>query len=252
MPTLVLQVCVSLLRVAFAVYAVKVALQMRRDEGAHREAWLATAVTFVIYGANMVVQDVVGVWAYFAGPQAPVFAFYLRMAPVFNHMRTFMMFAFYGAFLLLPLTGWPERTRRKAFLAGLGATIVAGSAMGWLEGALTGARHLPNTAFIDIAAFALLGAALMVAMFKDTMDRYLWLAIALYGFTSILGVLYLTALSWFGSGQWTPPVWQNPASKAILAIAMVWLAARRLQLARRGARVSGLMPPLRSSQPMLG
>ncbi|HEU0052986.1 MAG TPA: hypothetical protein VFQ39_07400, partial [Longimicrobium sp.] len=102
MKTLVLQVCVSLVRAAFALMALRAARSMRPWENQQRLSWMATGITFAVYAAVMLAQDYFSVRAYFAGIESPVYAFYRHFSPVVEHARTFLMFGFYGALLALP------------------------------------------------------------------------------------------------------------------------------------------------------
>jgi hypothetical protein len=252
MITLFVQCLSSLVRAAFAIMALRTARSMHRWERPHQLAWLATGLTFAPYSAIMLLQDFFAVRAWRAGEGSPELEFYLRLSPVCNHSRTFMMLGLYAALVALPFTGrWTDRRRAWTFASVVGVAFLAGVGVALLEGSLTG-RHFADAAAIDIAGFAVLACTLFVAMYRDSMDRYLWMSMAMYGFTSVAGVLYFTALSWFASDAWTPPAWQKPMVTVVLGVVMVGLAWRRWRLAKRGAVVHGLMPAMRPAAPMLG
>ena len=252
MTTLLLQVLSSLVRAAFAIMALRAARSMHKWERQHQLAWLATGLTFAPYSALMLFQDFFAVRAFMAGVGSPELKFFLWLSPLCNHGRTFMMLGLYATLVALPFTvRWTDRRRAWAFALVVGVGFLAGVGVALVEGSLTG-RHFANAAFIDIAGFAVVAGTLFMSMYRDSVDRYLWMSMAMYAFTSLAGVLYFTALSWFASDDaWTPPAWQKPMVIVVLGVVMVGLAWKRWRLAKRGAVVHGLMPAVRTSTPML-
>lgn len=242
MTTLVLQASVALLRIVFCLLALLIARRMAGDPR-HRGAWLITGVVLGVYSLNNLVQVTFATVAYLVGPEHRLYEMYMGFAPVGNHSRTLLVFVLYGALVWLALRGPLTAVRWGVVLGAALLAMLAGALLGWSEGPLDIARHFPATAMLDIIGFVALGTVLLLLMVRDTVDRFLWFSLATYGFTSIIGVLYLSAMAWFYTpGSWTPPNWQIQLWRAVLALVMVGLAARRLRLARRGKPVRGLLP----------
>lgn len=253
MLTLILQTGVTALLLCFSVFAL---LAGRASPPgvppAHRSAWLVSGLVFGAYGINKLVQGVYGIMAFAAGQGAPVFTSYLRAAPVFNHSRTLLLYAFYGMLAWLAYRGRLGSRDTAAFWATGTLAVVAGGVYGNVEGTLQAGRHFTATAVIDTAGFAILASLLFALMLRDTVDRLLWCALAAQGFRSIIGVIFLAAMAWLETpGTWSPPYWAIELCRFVLAGIMAGCAVRRYVLARRRASVPGLLPPSRQLQPSL-
>jgi hypothetical protein len=244
MITLVLQSVCTLLLGAFAVLALRAARRLRSTPGDSPAGWKVAGVVFAVYVVDKALQEVFGIAAYFGGPEAPVYDVYMRLATMADHSRTFLIFALYGTLLALPFRHRLGRRAPALFAAAIVAMLVAGALLGWVEGPFT-PRHLALTAQIDVAGFIALGTTLLFLMLKSDVDRLLWFSIALYGFTSVLGVLFLSVLAWVGSGSWTPAPWTMQFMRCIFAALMVTLAASRYRAAARGRQVRPMLEPFR-------
>lgn len=244
MVTLTLQLAVATAVAMFAVLALLISRQPRGVPEPHRTAWRVTAIVFLPYGVLQLSQNVLAAAAYFAGEGHPLYRAYLVVAPVGNHSRTFVAFAFYAVLYLLARQGSlsPRQMRGAAWATAAG--LVAGGAVGLGEGPLVAVRHYINTAFADMAGFAVMGVLLLYLMVRDTVDRDLWFSIALHGITSLFGVLYLTAVSLMGIDAHTP-IWQLHAIRLFTMILVALLALHRYRSARDGRTVSGLVPARR-------
>lgn len=242
MTTLVLQDAVAVLLVVYSLLALLVARRMAGDSR-HRAAWLITGVVLGVYSLNNLVQVTFATVAYVVGREHHLYAMYEGFAPIGNHSRTLLVFVLYGALVWLALRGPLTAVRWGVVLGAALLAMLGGALLGWSEGPLDIARHFPATAMLDTIGFVALGSVLLLLMARDTIDRFLWFSLATYGFTSLIGALYLSAMAWFYvPGSWTPPNWQIQLWRAVLALVMVGLAARRLGLARRGRPVRGLLP----------
>lgn len=244
MITLVLQSVCTLLLGAFAVLALLVARRLRPTHGDSPAGWWVVGVVFAIYVVDKAVQEVFGIAAYFGGPGAPVYPVYMRLATMADHSRTFLIFALYASLLALPFRHRLGNRAPLLFVAAVVATVTAGATLGWIEGSFAG-LHLTRTAEIDVVGFVALGSTLLFLMLKSDVDRLLWFSVALYGFTSILGVLFLSALAWAGTGTWTPPPWTMQLMRCIFAALMIALAAARYRAALRGRQVRPMLEPVR-------
>jgi hypothetical protein len=244
--TLVLQSVCTLLLAAFTALSLLIARRLRPENGDSRVAWLVVGVVFSVYVVDKAVQEVFGVWAYFAGPGSGIFPVYLRLATMADHSRTLLMFVLYGSLLALPFRHRLGSRARWMFVSAIALALVAGAVLGWAEGPFNPSLHLTRTAQIDTAGFIVLASTLLFLMFKSDVDRYAWFSIATYGFTSVLGVLFLSTIAWIGFVDWTPAPWSMQMMRCIFAAAMILVAWRRYHLALRGRRVHAMLEPLRA------
>jgi hypothetical protein len=240
--TVTLQFAVAVALALFGVFAL-LAARFVREPGPRRDSWLVTGVAFGFYGAISLFQMSFAVVAFRAGPETRLYEAYLAAAPAGNHARTLLLFGFYGMLAwvaLRPRGSAPAVARIVAVVLAFG---VAGGVFGAVEGPFVAARHLPATAVLDTVGFLLLGSVLILGMQRDSLDRILWICIALHGFRSLFGVLHLSAMAWFAvPGAWAPPAWQLHVFRLVLLSAQVGFAAYRVLLARRGRTVPGLLP----------
>jgi hypothetical protein len=244
--TLVLQSVCTLLLAAFTALALLVARRLRPEHGDSHAAWLVVGVVFSVYVLDKAVQEVFGVWAYFAGPEAPVFKFYLQLLTIADHSRTLLIFVLYGSLLALPFRHRLGGRARWIFLSAIAAALAAGALLGWAEGPFEPSLHLTRTAEIDTAGFIVLGSTLLFLMFKTDVDRFVWFSVAMYGFTSVLGVLFLSNIAWIKIVDWTPTPWSMQLMRCFFAAVMVAAAWRRYRLAVEGRRVPPMLEPMRT------
>ncbi|HET7232080.1 MAG TPA: hypothetical protein VFJ16_18885, partial [Longimicrobium sp.] len=203
MLTLWLQNLCALLLLVFAVCACLAATRLPKGD-VQRAGWMVTGAVFMVYTLDMVVQDVFGTWAYYAGANTPVMDFYLRLAPIADHSRTLLMFALYGLLLAVPFRERFGGAAPRLAAAAIAVSLLAGGVLGWHEGVFRPERHLTLTAQIDTFGFMVLSGVLLFSMFRSSMDRLLWFTLAVYGITSVLGVLFLQLIAWVGV-IWSPP-----------------------------------------------
>jgi hypothetical protein len=245
--TLVLQSVCTLLLAAFTALALLNARRLRSGHGDSYVAWLVTGVVFSVYVADKAVQEVFGVWAFFAGPTAPIFPVYLKLATIADHSRTLLVFVLYASMVALPFRHRLGRRRsRWMFVSAIAASLLAGALLGWTEGSFLASRHLTRTAEIDTFGFVVLSATLLFLMFKSDVDRYLWFSLATYGFTSVLGVLFLSTLAWIGIATWTPAPWSMQLMRCVFAAVMILAAWWRYRAARQGRTVHPMLEPIRT------
>jgi hypothetical protein len=244
MITLTLQLAVAAAVAAFAVLSLLIARQHRGVPEPHRSAWRVTAIVYLPYAVLQISQNTLAAVAYHVGEGHPLYRAYLVLAPVGNHSRTFVAFAFYAVLYLLARRGpfTPRGFRGVAWATAAG--LLVGAAVGVGEGPLVAVRHYIDTAFADMAGFAVMGALLLYLMVRDTVDRDLWFSIALHGITSLFGVLYLTRVSVMGM-QAPTQIWPLHAIRLFTMLLVAALAVHRYRMARRGRPVPGLLPDSR-------
>jgi len=245
MITLVLQSVCTLLLGAFAVLALLCARRLRSAPGDSPSGWWVVGVVFSVYAADKALQEVFGIPAFFAGPQAPIWPVYMRIATMADHSRTFLIYTLYASLAVLPFRHRLGGLARPLFVGAILATLAAGAALGWFEGAFAPLLHLTRTAEIDVVGFMALGSTLLFLMLKSDLDRLLWFSVATYGFTSILGVLFLSVLAWKDTSTWTPAPWTMQVMRCLFAAIMVYLAAERYRAARLGRQVRPMLEPVR-------
>lgn len=246
MVTVLLQIPVPCLITVFALLSLHIGRQPRVPEP-HRTAWRVTAIAFLPYAVVQVAQVLLATTAFFVGEGHPLYRAYLWMAPLGNHSRTLVAFAFYGVLYVLARRG--VLSSRGVQLAGWATvgSMLLGALLGVMEGPLGAVRHFINTALIDMVAFAVMAGLLLYMIVRDTVDRDLWFCIALLGFASIFGVLYLTAMAYIGIDSRFPIDWQLHIIRIVLIGGVVALAAHRYRAARRGRPVPGMVPASRQA-----
>jgi hypothetical protein len=242
MRSLVLSCLDSVLHLVFAVLALQVGRRLPAHAGSQRHAWQMTGLVFVIFSAVVVPQMAFGTTVYFLGPEHPLYAGYLRFAPMANHSRTLVVWSLYISLAALAFRGdraWP--LLRRAYPALALGMLFAGGLLGWLEGSFDAARHLSNTSLMDVAGFVGLALLLFMLMLRDTVDRALWVALVCYGVASVVSSLFLAAIAWVNADAWIPRTWVLELSRVAFTTAMVSMAVWRLRLARRGVPLAGLL-----------
>lgn len=240
MRSIVLQWLVTVLFFLFGGVCIAVGRGLATTWSTNRKAWLLTGIAFALYGVNRLVQNSVGSWAYFAGPGTPIYDFYLSLAPVANHSRSFAVMAYLGSLLLLVTWARADRPRFvHAATVVLLLSMVLGGLFGWMEGSLLEQVHYSAVAVLNVIQLVLILSMLLVALMADAFDRLLWSSLSAYALSLALGSLWFAVLA--GTGfWWTPAPWHMHAYRTVIYLLMVACAARRLVLLRRGARVPGL------------
>jgi hypothetical protein len=239
--TLVLQTLVAALLVVFAIVCAAIA-RRARGVGAQQTSWRIMAGVFGAYAAVYLAHALFAVAAYVLGPGARVFSAYLAVTPALNHSRTFLLFVLYALLGMVALRA-PHARLSSAIVAGtIGLALAAGASLGMAEGALDVARHFPTTAAMDTAGFLMLGVVLILAIHRDSMDRLLWIALALHATSIVVGILYFTVLAWFDTpGAWRPPSWHIHLIRTLLIAGQIAIAVWRFRIEARGGPVPGLI-----------
>jgi hypothetical protein len=241
MVTLTFQVAVFLLLAVFGFHALGVAKALPASSR-YRAGWMLTGVTFALYAANGLVQSGLAIIAFQLGPDAAVYRFFLSVSPIANHSRSFMIFGLYFALAALLWNPQPQRSRLILLALLPVALMGVGAGYGMMEGNFDRARHYSATAVLDTVGFIVMGSLLFASMLRDTLDRLLWFSLAMNGFRSIIGVIFLSAMAWLGvPGAWSPPNWLLSATRVLFCLAMVALAYSRYRLARKGKPVPGML-----------
>jgi hypothetical protein len=212
------RLALPLLTLAFAALSLGVARRTPPPLAAeaHRAAWRLTGAAFAVCGAHALAAALAS-WAGVSLPDG-------------DAVRAPLLLV-YGVALLRvvwrPGAGWGT----AAWLAPAAALLPGTTApwwRGWLP--LAPATMAVAAGVAQAAAVVLLLAVLLAALLRDAVDQLLWVAVALFALRT-------------AAGAGLPPL-RAPALSAAVLAAMVALAARRLALARRGARVPPLLEPL--------
>lgn len=245
MITVTCQLVVGLLAVVFGLSALQVADLERRSSALQRMSWKVAGAGFVLGGASGTVMNVWAAWAFLAGPGSAVWNEYLRWAPSWNHGGAFLK-ACLGCALVVAAVGrrepGPGFLRRT--LAVLVAALFAGGVAGWIEGPLDGSVHFTNAAIFETVELIAMFAALLTSLFRDSMDRLLWIALTIYTVRQALNAILWMALAWARvPGAWVP----KPVTLQLFGIVsygvMLALSYRRVTLARRRVPVGTLLEP---------
>jgi hypothetical protein len=241
--TYTLQWVTALLAGVFAAMALRIARPRAAPDPFYRSAWWLAGVTAAAECGCMAVQFVWGGLALRGGAASAQMESYLRWAPSLNHSRTFLSLALAGALVALALRRDPPgQLFRRVHLALLAVAFGIGTAVGMAEGPLVEARHYLNVALWDTLELMVVLATLFAVLVTDKVDRYLWGALAVNGFSVALSIIWLATFSRIKDPYaWTPAPWQIAAYRAFLELAMVVFAAWRISLARRGLSASGMI-----------
>jgi hypothetical protein len=244
---LALQVVWAFVKLLAGVAILAVGLRQLRGDPVHRLTWQLTGYAFILGGASAVVQlGVFAPWAYFAGEGTAVYEGFLRWNPAVTQSRTFLMIGLGLVLCVLPAVRRYPRNPVPVAVGFLAAMMLAGGALGWLEGGFAVVRFFSSTAVTNMLELVMLLSALLIALVAETMDRYLWLAMLVYAIAIGLNVIMYSALAWLGvDGAWSPPPSFLQVCLVLAHATMVFLAARRLQLDRRGVEVGSLLEPAR-------
>jgi hypothetical protein len=243
MLTYSLQCVVSLLFVSFGVLSLAVARRARGADPHHVAAWRLTGIAFTLHGSLDTLQQAWVLYAWFwAGPNSPQAADFMRVMPVLQHGRTGLLMVFFILVTVLAVRPAPPGPR---FWRAAPPLLLAGFAfagwLGWLEGPVTSGAHLARVGAVDLGELGLVMAALFTLLLRDRADRLLWSALGVYAFMLSMNVLWMVAYARIEDATvWRPSPLLFPAYKIVLVSVMAAFAWRRLRAARQGRHV----PPL--------
>lgn len=244
MRVIIAQIMMSLAELAFAGAALLAGRESAGRAQRFAYAWTFTGWAFLVQGANSLFHDAFSLVAFLQGPESGSWAAVLRWHPILSHSRTFLLttYAVVLAVLLYRFragTGAPPLRRPLAVMLG---GMVLGAVVGWHEPAFTRITHYSAVAVFDVMELLAFMALLLVGITSARMDRSLWSALALYGFTLALSVLLFAAISRFDVvGEWSPSPLSVQGVKAALRLVMVAIAVQHLRSLRRGDRIRGLI-----------
>ncbi len=246
MVTLWMQCVVAILTVLWGFLAVQVWRRIPTAPELHRASWALTGWVFTILGISTTIQLGIGApWAYFSGEGSTVYELYLRLSPIGNHSRGFLVIA-YGVMLAgLP---WIWRVARHRFFAVVllasCAAMTVGALVGWVEGPLVQVIHWTATAIFDSVELMLLLLALFVAVVWNTTDRLLWVALAIFAVHEMLDVAWYSALAWSDvAGAWSPKPRYIHMYASLAYLLMIIVSVRRMRLADKEVEVGGFIEP---------
>lgn len=242
MTTAILQFLVQVLILAFGALAVRIARERGGMPRVHRMAWTLAGVFFLWRGVPGVVHGVAAFWALAAGKGSWPFALFVEWTPAMNHSRTLVSVGMGWTLAALPLLRGQSVPRLWAG-ASLACLVLAGTGAyaGWQEGA-TGPFHLSTLSVLGAVELLGMLVALMVGLFALTLDRYLWLVLCVYAVHVALNIIWYSAsVNFFYPGSWYPPLQVRHLYSGAAYLGGCALAWQRLALARRGARVGGLL-----------
>lgn len=217
-------------------------LRVRVPQNTYREAaWRLTGISFLWHAVSTMLQNAWGSTAMIVGYDSKVMESYLKISPVMNHSRTFLLFGFLLALLALSfLRSEPGRQFWRAAWALMVVGFLAGVALGVREGSFTEAGHYSAVAVWDVVELVLLMAALFALLVSNRADRLLWAFLSAYGLALALAIFWLTLLAQLKLNTWTPKVWTVHAMRIFFDFVLIACVAWRLVLHRRGKTVAGM------------
>jgi hypothetical protein len=238
-----LQCLATLLLLATGLLSLAVAVRGRHENEYHRAAWQLTGITFVVFCVDRIAANVWQAAALRAGNPSPVLSSYLRWMPVFNHSRTFLMLG--AAVALALLSFWkaqPDRRFWMAAMKALGVGLLAGVAVGMLEGPFDIPVHFTAVALWDVVELVTVLPMLFIALVTNRMDRYLWATYGMYACSIALAIFWFSLLTQLGIARaWHPPAWSVHAMRDVFYSLMLASAAARLWAGTRGRTVQGML-----------
>lgn len=249
-----LQWALTLLRLTFAGIAIAVARRAPFAPPLHRTAWLLIGIGFLVRSGLLVIQNILGAWAYLAGPESALWSAYMQIASPFNHSRTGLEIALWCVLITLFVHG----STGKHFWRLAGGALLLGMLMGVLIGMAERGHiyevHYPLVGLLTFLNLLLMLTLLLVVLLRGGMDWMLWMVLVLYalsqGFSTIGFIAYI---GFDDPDVWTPPMWIAQTILILFAIPMVVLACVRLARARAGVEVPTLVelvsPPGRFRSP---
>jgi uncharacterized membrane protein len=241
--TFTLQVVTAVLILATAVMA----LRIPAGHGTvfFDAAWKLTGVAFLLHAIDIVAQNAFGGMALAAGTHSGVMSAYLRVAPLFNHSRTFLLDGYFAALVVLALyPRSPDARFWRVATALLVLGFSAGVGLGWGEGSLLESVHYSTVAIWDVVELMVLMVSLFIVLLRDRADRLLWLFWTGYGLSLALGIFWFSVLSQLRAEHaWTPPAWTISAQRIVFYSIMLVAAVRRGRDARAGVPARGMFGP---------
>lgn len=245
MLTLALQLVNAALLLALGGSATRVGWQGEPLQDRRAAAWLLTGVSFLLMGGIKALQNVWGTWAFVAGPASSVYLSYLRWAPGANHSRSLVALTFGVLLTGLAARGWGGERFWMATPPALVLGAALGAWLGWQEGELQGAVHYTAVSVLASLEMIVLLAALLAALSTSALDRLLWLCLGVYALADAISVVWFSALAWVEvDGAWSPSPWHGQLYHLAVYGVMLWLALRRLALAREQSPVPAPLEPL--------
>ncbi len=217
-------------------------LRVRVPQNSYRQAaWRLTGVAFLWHALSTMVQNAVGGTVLVVGYDSALMDLYMKLDPVMNHSRTFLLNGFLVALLVLSfMRGEPGRGFWRAAWTLMVVGFVGGAAMGQFEGPFTESVHYSAVAVWDVVELVLLMGAMFALMISNRADRLLWTFLSAYGLALALAIFWFTLLAQLKLDTWTPKPWTLPAMRVFFDLPLVACAAWRLVLQRRGKTVAGM------------
>lgn len=239
MLTVVYQCLAALLALTFGLVALGVATALEGQGERRAAGWRLTGLAFALHGTLYSLHTSAAALAFLAGAGSAPYVTYLRVAPVGNHARSFLILAFS---LLLAWFVWrrPEPggwLRRAAVM--LVAAAAAGAVFGAVEGELRYGPHFTTVSLFGVLILLALLASLAGAA-SGAVDRLLWLSLAFYALHQVQSVLWNSMAAWREIVGWAPSPRHLTLSSAVLYGAMLVLGALALRSARAGRRIPEL------------
>jgi hypothetical protein len=243
MLTYFLQWAIAAFSFGFAIVALRVWRITAQRAPVYAVPWRMSSLAFLAHAILQTVQYSWGGLAMARPESGGIMAAYLRWAPAMNHGRTFLLLFFSAALSVYAVKGGAKGPRYWiGYSAGLLVAATAGAVMGGFEGPLVALRHYGVVAGWDAVELVVLLCALLVAVTRDRLDRHLWGAMAVYGFSVALSILWFAALTQIDNpATWTPPPWALAGYRAAARAGMLWFALRRLRFAMRDIPVTGML-----------
>jgi hypothetical protein len=226
----------ALLTLAFGAAALRVCA--RPSDGGRSCAWYLAGVTFATSGALATLLNVVAVAGVAAGPRSSAYALSVRLQPPGNDGRGFAVLGFAVAFALLCAGRGGALTRRRV-AAWVGIPLAVGVVVGAIEGAFQIDKQYTMLSVVSGATVVVLFAALYAALVRNSVDWYLWIALALYSVREALNsIIEAARAAGYISKEWMPDqasiLWLGAASMVVM------LACTLLRL---GVLRTGREPP---------
>lgn len=241
MRTLFLQSAVAVLSFVFGGIALRVSRRVTLP--GTRSTWELTGWAFLLPAVLGLLMSFAACRAFAAGPRSAVYQLYIRHVPATSYARICAKIAF-GVVLCasVSLSRMDARRRTAAGVAITVAAMLAGACIGHAQGALVPRTSYVNQSVFEAAELVALLAAVLAGLRRSTLDRLLWVALALYTAKQALNPLLLGSFAWMGQAGNDLASLTIRAMAAAVYTVMVALAGRRLVLARRGVSVAAMLP----------
>lgn len=154
------------------------------------------------------------------------------------------MFAMSG--MVLVFARWRPPARPWPLMLVLIGSLSLGAAVGLAEGPLVSEGvHWMRRAGLDLVGLILLGVVLLYCFGADTVDRYLWLCLAAYGFQHSISASFFSVLAWVEvPGVRIPAPWMMQAYRLATYTVIIALVLRRLTLTGRQVPVPSMLETL--------